>query len=138
MDVKLLTKIECPKSNVEKEFMRKIRYYQSVVGSLMYAMIATRLDIPFAMGPIEQIFIECCLETITGNKTILRYVSATGSRDECVRLGGENVSIIGYSQFFKQQEIYFRLHPLVIGGAISWSYCLQNGIVLFSAFSPLV
>ena len=48
-----LSKEECPKSDHEKEFMSKIRY-QSAVGSLMYAMIATRLDIAFAVGLVSR------------------------------------------------------------------------------------
>ena len=39
-----LSKSKCPKSDEEREIMSKIPY-QSTVGSLMYAMIATRLDI---------------------------------------------------------------------------------------------
>ena len=52
MHVKL-SKDECPKSDHEKKFMSKIPY-QSVVGSLMYAMIATRPDIAFAVGTMSK------------------------------------------------------------------------------------
>ena len=48
-----LSKEECPKSDHEKEFMSKIRY-QSAVGSLMYAKIATRPDIAFAVGVVSR------------------------------------------------------------------------------------
>ena len=43
---------ECPKSDDEKEFMSKIPY-QSIVGNLMYDMIATRLGIVFLMGIVS-------------------------------------------------------------------------------------
>ena len=48
MHVKL-RKDECPKFDNEKEFMSKI-LYQTVVGSLMYAMICS--------GSYEQIFVK--------------------------------------------------------------------------------
>ena len=52
MHVKL-SKDDCPKSDHEKDFMIKIPY-QSVVGSLMYAMIATRPAIAFAVGVVSR------------------------------------------------------------------------------------
>ena len=52
MHVKLRTG-KCPKSNDEKEFMSKIRY-QSIVGSLMCVMIATRPNIAFPMGVVSR------------------------------------------------------------------------------------
>ena len=51
MHVKL-SKDECPKFEDKKEFMSKIPYH-SVVGSLMYAMIATRSDIAFVEGAVS-------------------------------------------------------------------------------------
>ena len=40
---------DCPKSDADKAEMTKVPYL-SAVGSLMYAMICTRLDIAYAMG----------------------------------------------------------------------------------------
>jgi len=50
--VKLSLK-DCPQSDEEKAEMAKIPY-ASVVGSLMYAMIATRPDIAFAVGVVSR------------------------------------------------------------------------------------
>ena len=47
-----LSEQDCPKSDDEKAKMAKIPY-ASVVGSLMYAMIATRPDIAFAVGVVS-------------------------------------------------------------------------------------
>ena len=44
-----------PKVDDEKEFMSK-NPYQFVVDSLMYAMIATRLDIAFVVGATSKFF----------------------------------------------------------------------------------
>ena len=46
-----LNQKDSPKSSGEKTKMAKIPY-ASVVGSLMYAMIATSPNIPFAMGVV--------------------------------------------------------------------------------------
>uniref|UniRef100_A0A2N9EWM8 Integrase catalytic domain-containing protein n=1 Tax=Fagus sylvatica TaxID=28930 RepID=A0A2N9EWM8_FAGSY len=47
-----LSKISCPSSNKEKENMASIPY-SFVVGSLMYAMVCTRLDIAHAVGVVS-------------------------------------------------------------------------------------
>ncbi|MCO5607774.1 hypothetical protein L7F22_061975 [Adiantum nelumboides] len=44
-----LSKDDCPKFDVEKAETAKVPYF-SAVGGLMYAMVATRPDIAFAMG----------------------------------------------------------------------------------------
>ena len=48
-----LSKDDSPKSNFEKVEMAKVPY-SSVVGSLMWAMIATRPDIAFAVGVVSR------------------------------------------------------------------------------------
>lgn len=48
-----LTKEMCPKTQEEEDKMSKIPY-ALVVGSLMYAMVCTRLDIAHAMGVVSR------------------------------------------------------------------------------------
>ena len=48
-----LSKQDCPVSNKDKAEMDK-QPYASAVGSLMYAMIATRPDIAFAVGVVSR------------------------------------------------------------------------------------
>jgi ATP-binding cassette subfamily B (MDR/TAP) protein 1 len=48
-----LSKEQCPSSKEEKEAMSKVPY-QSPVGSLMYVMVCTRLDIAYAVGVVSQ------------------------------------------------------------------------------------
>jgi hypothetical protein len=43
----------CPKTPDEKAQMEKVPY-SSAVGSLMYAMMCTRLDISFAVGMVSR------------------------------------------------------------------------------------
>lgn len=47
-----LSKDDSPKSDAEKVEMEKVPYL-STVGSLMYAMVATRLDIAFGVGVVS-------------------------------------------------------------------------------------
>jgi hypothetical protein len=53
--VKLSTD-QCPKTHEEEEDMSHVPYV-SAVGSLMYAMVCTRLDIAHAEG-IEQVYVK--------------------------------------------------------------------------------
>ena len=46
-----LTKDDCPKSNEEKAIMAKLPYALAC-GSLMYAMVATRSNIAYAVGVV--------------------------------------------------------------------------------------
>ena len=46
-----LSKDDCPKSDEDKAAMAKVPY-ASACGSLMYAMVATRPDITYAMGVV--------------------------------------------------------------------------------------
>ena len=43
---------QCPTSEKEKQDMKNVPY-ASTVGSLMYAMICTRLDIAFVVGVVD-------------------------------------------------------------------------------------
>ena len=46
---KYLSKSMCPKTQEEKERMSRIPY-ASAIGSIMYAMLCTRLDVAFAVS----------------------------------------------------------------------------------------
>ena len=69
--------------------------YQSVVGSLMYAMIATRPDIAFAVGVVSRFLSNPGKKHWEAVKMILRYLC--GTKNKCLCLGGGNVSIVGYT-----------------------------------------
>ena len=48
-----LTKEMCPKTQEEIEYMSRVPY-SSAIGSLMYAMVCTRLDITHAVGVVRR------------------------------------------------------------------------------------
>ena len=51
---KVKTPLPTPKFEDENAHLSKFRYDQSIVGSLMYVMVATWLDIAFTMGVVNR------------------------------------------------------------------------------------
>ena len=74
-----LTKEMCPKTQEEEDKMSKVPY-ALVVGSLMYAMVCTRLDIAHAMGVISRYMSHPGIEHWNANKWILEYLRGTSSK----------------------------------------------------------
>ncbi len=60
-------------------------FYRSLVGSLMYLMIATRSDLASAVGIISCYFSNPSEEHVRAAKRILRYVKAT--KDYALTMG---------------------------------------------------
>ena len=48
-----LSKEQSPKTEEERDYMSKVPY-ASAIGSLMYAMVCTKLDIEHAMGVVSR------------------------------------------------------------------------------------
>ncbi|KAA0026154.1 gag/pol protein [Cucumis melo var. makuwa] len=76
-----LSKEQCPKTPQEVEDMRRIPY-ASVMGSLMYAMLCTRLDICYAVGIVSSIKQGC----IADSTMEAEYVAACEAAKEAVWL----------------------------------------------------
>ena len=71
-----LTKELCPKIKEEIDYMSKVPY-SSVIGSLMYAMVCTSLDISHAMGVVRRYVNNLGKEHWMEVKWILRYLRGT-------------------------------------------------------------
>ena len=67
---------QCPKTKKDKVEMRRVSH-ASVVGSLMYAMVCTRLDIAFVVGTINRYMSNSGKEHWATMKQILRYLKGT-------------------------------------------------------------
>ena len=67
---------DSPKSDEERAMMAKIPYALAV-GSLMYAMIATRLDIAFVMGNVSLYTANLGKRHWEAIKCIMRYMKGT-------------------------------------------------------------
>eukprot|EP00253_Pinus_taeda_P012655 PITA_12655 len=89
--VKLSTK-QCPKIQEEEEDMSRVTY-ASVVGSLMYAMVYTRLDIAHAVGALSRLMSQPGKEHWIAAKRVFRYLHGTSDYGLCYqgRLGLDRV-----------------------------------------------
>ncbi|MCO5595833.1 hypothetical protein L7F22_049884 [Adiantum nelumboides] len=89
-----LSKDDCPKSDAERAEMAKVSY-SSALGSLMYAMVTTRLDIAFAVGVVSPYMENPGKKHSDAVKHILKYLKGTASK--CLRFGNSEASIVGYT-----------------------------------------
>ena len=123
-----LSKDDSPKSDAKKAKMAKVPYL-SAVGSLMYAMVATRLNIAFAMGVVNRYMADLGKKHWEAVKHILRYLKGTSSK--CIRFGNSDASIIGYSDAdyvgcvdnIRSTSGYVFIFARA---TISWRSCLQD------------
>jgi hypothetical protein len=64
---------QCPKTQEKEEDMSHVPY-ESVVGSLMYAMVCTRPDIAHAVGVLSRYMSKPGKEHWTAVKRVFRYL----------------------------------------------------------------
>ncbi|MCO5572094.1 hypothetical protein L7F22_025845 [Adiantum nelumboides] len=88
-----LSRANCPRSNAKKAEMAKVPY-ASVCGSLMYAMVATRLDIAFAVGVVSRFMSNLGKKHWEAVKRVLQYLA--GTKDKCICFGKGKLSVVGY------------------------------------------
>jgi len=89
-----LSKKDCPLSKVEKLEMSKIPY-ASAVGSLMYAMVYTQLDIAHVVGIMSRFLFNPGRAHWEAVKWILRYL--WGTTKFCLQFGGYDSVLEGYT-----------------------------------------
>ncbi|MCO5598123.1 hypothetical protein L7F22_052215 [Adiantum nelumboides] len=120
------------KSDDMRAEMAKIPY-ASAVGSLMYAMVATRPDIAFAVGVVSRYMSNPGKKHWEAVKCILRYLK--GTKDLCICFGKSETSMHGFT------DADFAGHPdcrkstsgyvfTFTGGAVSWISKLQKCVAL--------
>jgi hypothetical protein len=73
---------QCPKTHEEEEDMSRVPYV-SVVGSFMYVMVCTRLDIAHAMRVLSRYMSKLGKEHWTSVKRVFRYLCGTNSYGLC-------------------------------------------------------
>ncbi|MCO5599533.1 hypothetical protein L7F22_053639 [Adiantum nelumboides] len=123
-----LSKADCPKSDTEKAEMTKVPY-ASACGSLMYAMIATRPDIAFAVGVVSRFTSNPGKKHWKAFKGVLRYLN--GIKDMCICFGKGDLSVVGYTDadyagdLDKRRSTSGYIYTFA-GGAISWFSRLQS------------
>ena len=73
---------QCPKTQEEEEDMSCVPY-ESVVDSLMYAMVCTRLDIAHAVGVLSRFMSKPGKGHWTTVKRVFRYLRGTSDHGLC-------------------------------------------------------
>ena len=72
---------QCPKTQEEEDMSRVS--YASAVGSLMYAMVCTRIDIAHAVGVLSRFMSNQGKEHWTTVKQVFRYLRGTSDYGVC-------------------------------------------------------
>ena len=83
-----------PKKPNEKKQISKVPY-SSAVGSLMYAMMCTRLDICYVVGLVSRFQYNLALKHWMIIKRILRYLKGTSDYVMCYQ--GKDLRLAGYT-----------------------------------------
>jgi hypothetical protein len=132
-------KTDAPSDANEASHMKKVPYREAV-GSLMYAAVATRPDITFAISTLSQ-FLENPGETHwEGVKRVFRYLA--GTKTHSLTFGNERHDLLGFtdadgaSQEHRHAISGFAF--LIDGGAVSWASRKQEIITLSTAEAEYV
>ena len=83
----------CPKTQEDMDCMSKVPY-ASAVGSLMYAMVCTRLDIAHEVGVVSRYMNNLGKEDWMEMKWILIYLR--GTTNQSLFFGCSNIALQGY------------------------------------------
>ena len=122
----------CPVTKEEKDEMSSIPY-ASAVGSLMYAMATTRLDIAHKVGTVSRYLSNPGKSHWNAVKWILRYLRGTSKL--CICFGGSKPILEGFTDADMAGDLDGRKSTsgflfTFAGGAISWLSKLQKCVAL--------
>ncbi|CAM8878001.1 unnamed protein product [Rhodiola kirilowii] len=84
---------DSPKDREEHDYMQETPY-ASAIGSLMYSMVCTRLDIAHAVGVVSRFMGNLKKKHWEAVKWILRYLKGTTEHALCFK--GKKVELVGY------------------------------------------
>ncbi|XP_043710418.1 secreted RxLR effector protein 161-like [Telopea speciosissima] len=123
-----LSKSQCPQSQKDTEEMKRIPY-ASVVGSLMYSMLCTRLDICYSIGIVSWYQSNPRREHWNVVKNILKYLRNTN--DHFLVYGLEQLSVVGYTDSDFQTDKDDKKSTLGMifmmgGGGVIWRSAKQK------------
>ena len=127
-----LSSKQCPTSEKDMKEMSKVPY-AFAVGSLMYAMICTRLDIVYAVGNVSRFLTNLGKEHWEAVKWILRYMRGTSKM--CLCFGSVEPMLDGYIDSNMAGDVDSRksisgFMMTFAGGAVSWQSKLQKCVAL--------
>ncbi|XP_031254695.1 secreted RxLR effector protein 161-like [Pistacia vera] len=125
----VLSKEQCPKTEVEMQTMEYVPY-SNIIGSVMYAMIGTRPDLSFAISLLSRFMSNLGAKHWTALKWVIRYINNTHGvgLEYCNR--GVSLDLVGFvdADFAgdKDTRKSTTSHYFILGGnCISWKTQLQ-------------
>ena len=128
-----LSKDQCPKTPEENEHMRAIPY-ASAEGSLMYAMLYTRLDICHAVGLVIRYQSNLGPDYWTTVKCILKYLRRT--KDYMLICGSDELIPVRYTNSdFMSNKDFRKLtsgYVFMLGGGVTAEGVLNRNVPLIS------
>ena len=127
-----LSKLDCPKDDAAVHAMKGVPY-ASACGSLMYAMVATRPDIAYAVGVVARYMSNPGKPHWEAVKCILRYLK--GTQTLCISYGVGTLDLRGYCDADMAGDMDSRKSTsgyvfTLAGGAVSWCSRLQKLVAL--------
>ncbi len=127
-----LSKEQCPETDEEKDFMARVPY-ASTIGSLMYAMVCTRLDISHVVGVVSKYMSNPGKQHWEAVKWILRYLR--GTTEKCLTFRKDELKLEGYVDSDFAREVDHRRsttgYVFTLGStAISWVSQLQKIVTI--------
>jgi transposase InsO family protein len=130
---------DCPSDPTELDRMKKTPYREAI-GSLMYASVATRPDITYAVSALSRFLDNPGSIHWEAAKRVFRYLS--GTRDFTLTYGEERHDLIGYTDAdgatHEHRHAISGYAFLVDGGAISWQSRKQELVTLSTAEAEYV
>jgi len=133
------SKHDSPRTPNEIARMRRVPYREAV-GSLMYASVATRPDITFAVSTLSQFLENPGEGHWEAVKRVFRYLS--GTRHLALTFGGDRHPLIGFTDADGASQEHRRAISgyafLMDGGAVSWSSRKQELVTLSTAEAEYV
>lgn len=123
-----------PEELKEQEGHMKKIPYQSAVGSIMYSMVGTRLDLAYPVGLISRFMTKPLKEHWQAVKWVLRYIKGTVDTRLCYKGKGE-FRIKGYCDSDYSADLDHRrsISGMVFtagGNPVSWRSSLQPVVAL--------
>jgi hypothetical protein len=91
---KVYSQNDCPSSPQEMDQMRKVPYREAI-GSLMYAAVATRPDVSFAVSILSKFLDNPGQAHWEAVKRVFRYLSGTCKME--LTFGEDHHELIGYT-----------------------------------------
>ena len=134
-----LCKTDAPSSPAEAAHMKSVPYREAI-GSLMYASVATRPDITFAVSTLSQFLDNPGEAHWEAVKRVFRYLA--GTKHLALTYGEERHDLVGYTDADGASQEHRRAISgsafLIDGGTISWSSRKQELITLSTAEAEYV